>query len=248
MVTVKVSPEELEFLEKNRKDVEFQEQLRHQAYLKKVNEHIERIDNAAISIANDNKINEVTYNKLLEKGIPSEVIKLERTTRVLEDNSYYIKDLKPEDIKSLEVESTRVVLFGYTATIGKDGKIDLPSNITGSFRRYSLDGAVKKILGYIEKKRAEEETTLKRQQVRDNLTKFFLSNSPKGTVVSASESWNKALYRGGEPYTSYFLDITFPNTNSIKVAYYPDGSWSIRAHVDKGVPKDKIELFNRLKG
>lgn len=248
MIRVEVSPEELELLEKNRKDVEFQEQLKHQAYLKKVDEHIKRIDKAAISIANDNKINEALYNKLLEKGVPPNVIKFEKTTRVLEEGKYYTENLKPEDIKTLEVESTRVVLFGYTLTIGQDSRVDLPSTITGSFRRYSLDGAVKKILGYIEKKKAEEETTLKRQQVKDNLTKFFLSNSPEGTIVSASESWNKAPYRGAESYTSYFLNITFPNTNSIKVAYYPDGSWSIRAHVDKGVPKDKIELFNRLKG
>ncbi len=253
MTEIKLSEAEIKMIELKREEeriekakIEIESQIKYQKDVEYYKKHflndIEKIKREFKNIEN-------LYNKLVEDGLGDYV---ELTTLVNCRNfdlpSYTKFKLKEEDkIEDIQVTSARIEFINNMGSIWgvtDDLKFELPSSISNRYQKYSYKTALVKIKDAIENYKQRQIAKNKKEIVKQNLKKDFINLDPN-CKIEEKEEWQMGFGRNGGYYISC-LDITFSNTNFVKIKYYDDGTWSIIKQIDNRLPKDKLEIVNYL--
>jgi len=235
---------EEERIEKEKQEVQLQLQYQKEVEYYKGN-FMKEIECIKKSSLNMKKV----YDKLVEDGIGDYIILhesiIERTFNL---PSYLVNlELKDEDkIEPIEITSYRIDFSnnGSIWSVTDDLKFELPSSISNRYQKYSYKTALVKIKDAIENYKQKQIAKNKKEIVKQNLKKDFLNLDPN-CKIEEKEEWTSGYGRNRSYYISC-LDITFSNTNFVKIKYYEDGTWSIIKQIDNRLPKDKLEIVNYL--
>jgi hypothetical protein len=253
MTEIKLSEAEIKMIELKREEeriekakIEIESQIKYQ---KDVEYYKKHFLNDIETIKREFKNIENLYNKLVEDGLGDYV---ELTTSVNCRNfdlpSYTKFKLKEEDkIEDIQVTSARIEFINNMGSIWgvtDDLKFELPSSISNRYQKYSYKTALVKIKDAIENYKQRQIAKNKKEIVKQNLKKDFINLDPN-CKIEEKEEWQMGFGRNGGYYISC-LDITFSNTNFVKIKYYEDGTWSIIKQIDNRLPKDKLEIVNYL--
>jgi hypothetical protein len=235
---------EEERIEKEKQEIEsqikYQKEIEH--YKKAFLNEIEECKN---SFENISKV----YNKFVEDGL-GKYLKLTTSVsyRSFELPSYSNFELKEEDkIENVETTFARIDFSTNVGSIWKvtnDLRFELPWLIAKRYSNYSYKTALAKIKEFIEDYNEKQITKRKEEKVKLDLKAYFLELDPNCSIKESTE-WQKGWGKG-EGYDLLFLEVTFKNTNYIKIKYYSDGSWSIVKQIDNRLPKDKFEIVQNL--
>jgi len=253
MTEIKLSEAEIKMIELKREEeriekakIEIESQIKYQKdveYYK--GNFMKEIEGIKKSSLNMKKV----YDKLVEDGLGDYV---ELTTSVNCRNfdlpSYTKFKLKEEDkIEDIQVTSARIEFInnmGSIWSVTDDLKFELPSSISNRYQKYSYKTALVKIKDAIENYKQKQIAKNKKEIAKQNLKKDFINLDPN-CKIEEKEEWQSGFGRNGGYYISC-LDITFSNTNFVKIKYYEDGTWSIIKQIDNRLPKDKLEIVNYL--
>jgi hypothetical protein len=190
------------------------------------------------------------YDKLIEDGIGKYITLhesiIEKTFNL---PSYSDFELKDEDkIESIEIPHYRIDFsdnMGSIWNVSDDLKFELPSSISNRYAKYSYKGALTKIKEAIEIHEQKKISKSKKEIVKQDLKTHFINLDPN-CKIEEKEEYQSSYYGRNKGYYINCLDITFSNTNFVKIKYYDDGSWSIMKQIDNRLPKDKLEIVSYL--
>lgn len=235
---------EEERIEKEKQEIESQIKYQKEVeYYKKA--FLKDIEERKTSFENISKV----YNKFVEDGL-GKYLKLNTSVsyRSFVLPSYSNFELKEEDkMENVETTFARIDFFnnvGSIYNITNDLKIELPWTIAKRYSNYSYKTALAKIKEFIEDYNAKQIRKSKEEKVKEDLKTYFLELDPNCSIKESTE-WQRGWGKG-EGYDIKFLEVTFENTNFIKIKYYSDGSWSIVKQIDNRLPKDKFEIVQNL--
>lgn len=226
--------QEIESQIKYQKDVEY--------YKKHFLNNIETIKRKFENIEN-------LYNKFIEDGL-GDYIKLTTSIdcRNFDLPSYTNFKLKEEDkIEDIQVTSARIDFInnmGSIYDVTDDLKFELPSSISSRYQKYSYKTALVKIKEAIENYKQRQIAKIKEETVKEDLKSYFLKLDPK-CVIEEGETWERGGGRN-HGFAMKYIEVTFENTNYIRVKYYSDGTWVIIKQIDNRLPKDKFEIVQNL--
>jgi hypothetical protein len=189
------------------------------------------------------------YDKLVEDGIGNYITLHESIIeKIFKLPSHCDFELKDEDkIEPIEIPHYRIDFSDNIGSIWKvddNLKFELPYLMSKRIQTYSYKGALTKIKEAIEIHEQKKISKSKKEIVKQNLKKDFINLDPN-CKIEEKEEWTGGYRRNGGYYINC-LDITFSNTNFVKIKYYEDGSWSIMKQIDNRLPKDKLEIVSYL--
>jgi hypothetical protein len=235
---------EEERIEKEKQEIQLQLQYQKSVEYFKGNfmKEIEEFEKSSINVK---KI----YDKLVEDGIGNYITLHESIIeRIFNLPSYSDFELKDEDkIEPIKIISYRIDFSNNMGSIWKiddNLKFELPYSMTNRYAKYSYKGALTKIKEAIEIHEQKKISKSKKEIVKQDLKTHFINLDPNCKIVEKEEY--QSGYRRNEGYYINCLNITFSNTNFVKIKYYEDGSWMILKQIDNRLPKDKLEVVNYL--
>jgi hypothetical protein len=234
---------EEERIEKEKQEVQLQLQ-----YQKEVEYYKDRFMKEIEGIKKSSLNMKKVYDKLVEDGIGKYITLHESIIeRIFNLPSYIHFELKDEDkIEPITILSYRIDFSdnGSIWSVTDDLKFELPSSISNRYQKYSYKTALVKIKDAIENYKQKQIAKNKKEIVKQDLKTHFINLDPN-CKIEEKEEWTSGFGRNGGYYISC-LDITFSNTNFVKIKYYDDGSWSIMKQIDNRLPKDKLEIVSYL--
>jgi hypothetical protein len=253
MTEIKLSEAEIKMIELKREEgriekakQELQLQLQYQKSVEYYKKHfMKEIEGIKKSSLNMKKV----YDKLVEDGIGDYIILHESIIeKIFNLPSYSDFKLKDEDkIEPIEITSYRIDFSnnGSIWSVTDDLKFELPSSISNRYQKYSYKTALVKIKEAIEIHEQKQISKNKKEIVKQDLKTHFINLDPN-CKIEEKEEYQSSYYGRNKGYYINCLDITFSNTNFVKIKYYDDGSWSIMKQIDNRLPKDKLEIVNYL--
>jgi hypothetical protein len=253
MTEIKLSEAEIKMIELKREEEriekekqEIESQIKYQKNMEYYKDaFMKEIEGIKKSSLNMKKV----YDKLVEDGIGNYITLhesiIERTFNL---PSYSDFELKDEDkIEPIEIISYRIDFSNNMGSIWRmsdDLKFELPYLMSKRIQTYSYKGALTKIKEAIEIHEQKKISKSKKEIVKQDLKTHFINLDPN-CKIEEKEEWTSG-YGKNKGYYISCLDITFSNTNFVKIKYYDDGSWSIMKQIDNRLPKDKLEIVNYL--
>ena len=253
MTEIKLSEAEIKLIELKREEEriekekqELQLQLQYQKSVEYYKDaFMKEIEDIKKSSTNMKKV----YDKLVEDGIGNYITLHESIIeRIFKLPSHCDFELKDEDkIEPITISSYRIDFSDKMGSIWKvddNLKFELPYLMSKRIQTYSYKGALTKIKEAIEIHEQKKISKSKKEIVKHDLKTHFLNLDPN-CKIEEKEEWTSG-YRRNEGYYINCLDITFSNTNFVKIKYYDDGSWSIMKQIDNRLPKDKLEIVSYL--
>lgn len=253
MTEIKLSEAEIKMIELKREEeriekakIEIESQIKYQKEVEYYKGHfMKEIEGIKKSSANMKKV----YDKLIEDGIGNYITLhesiIEKTFNLPSHSDFYLKD--EDKIEPIEIIFSRIDFsnkMGSIWNVDDNLKFELPYLMSKRMQTYSYKGALTKIKEAIEIHEQKKISKSKKEIVKQNLKKDFLNLDPNCKIKEAEEY--QSGYRRNEGYYINCLDITFSNTNFVKIKYYEDGSWSIMKQIDNRLPKDKLEIVSYL--
>jgi hypothetical protein len=256
MTEIKLSEAEIKMIELKREEeriekakIEIESQIKYQKEVEYYKGHfMKEIEGIKKSSANMKKV----YDKLIEDGIGNYITLhesiIEKTFNLPSHSDFYLK--YEDKIEPIEIPHYRIDFsdnMGSIWNVSDDLKFELPSSISNRYAKYSYKGALTKIKEAIEIHEQKKISKSKKEIVKHDLKKYFINLDPN-CKIEEKEEWQSGHsgYRGSRGYYINCLDITFSNTNFVKIKYYDDGSWSIMKQIDNRLPKDKLEIVSYL--
>jgi hypothetical protein len=234
---------EEERIEKEKQEVQLQLQYQKEVEYYKGN-FMKEIEGIKKSSLNMKKV----YDTLIENGIGDYITLHESIIeKIFNLPSYSDFKLKDEDkIEPIEITSYRIDFSnnGSIWSVTDDLKFELPSGISSRYQKYSYKTALVKIKEAIEIHEQKKISKSKKEIVKQDLKTHFLNLDPNCKIEEKEEY--QSGYGKNRGYYISCLDITFSNTNFVKIKYYEDGSWFIMKQIDNRLPKDKLEIVNYL--
>jgi len=235
---------EEERIEKEKQEVQLQLQYQKEVEYYKGN-LMKEIEGIKKSSLNMKKV----YDTLIENGIGDYITLHESIIeKIFNLPSYSDFKLKDEDkIEPIEITSYRIDFSNNESiwSVTDDLKFELPSSISNRYQKYySYKTALVKIKDAIENYKQKQIAKNKKEIVKQDLKTHFINLDPN-CKIEEKEEWQIG-YGRSEGYYISCLDITFSNTNFVKIKYYEDGSWSIMKQIDNRLPKDKLEIVSYL--
>jgi len=252
MTEIKLSEAEIKMIELKREEeriekakIEIESQIKYQKEVEYYKDRfMKEIEGIKKSSLNMKKV----YDKLVEDGIGKYITLhesiIERTFNLSPYSDFKLKD--EDKIEPITILSYRIDFSdnGSIWSVTDDLKFELPSSISNRYQKYSYKTALVKIKDAIENYKQKQIAKNKKEIAKQNLKKDFINLDPN-CKIEEKEEWQMGFGRNGGYYISC-LDITFSNTNFVKIKYYEDGTWSIIKQIDNRLPKDKLEIVNYL--
>ena len=236
---------EEERIEKEKQEVQLQLQ-----YQKEVEYYKDRFMKEIEGIKKSSLNMKKVYDKLVEDGIGKYITLHESIIeKIFKLPSHCDFELKDEDkIEPIEITHN---IIDFSDNIGSIWKVDdnlkfeLPYLMSKRMQTYSYKGALTKIKEAIEIHEQKQISKNKKEIVKQDLKKYFINLDPN-CKIEEKEEYQSSYYGRNKGYYINCLDITFSNTNFVKIKYYDDGSWSIMKQIDNRLPKDKLEIVSYL--
>jgi len=245
-----LTPAELEMIELKRKeDALAQEKLEVERKIK-YDKNIQYVQNdlnkriEAEKLKNKNIVK--LYNSLVDLKVGLYVSLIERTNKIM-PSSYYNDQLEEKDRISPVEFKTNYIKLGEWGTIydcTNDLKAQLPSILSSRYQAYTPKTIVTKIKERIAYEESQARINDKLNIAKNTLVQYFKTIDSDCTIQE-KEKWIYPSNRG-KGYSVDTLIITFSNTSSITIRYYPDASWSILEKFDHKAPKTKEDWVNYL--
>jgi hypothetical protein len=254
MTEIKLSEAEIKMIELKREEeriekakIEIESQIKYQKNVEYYKSHfMKEIEGIKKSSANMKKV----YDKLVEDGIGKYITLhesiIEKTFNLPSHSDFYLK--YEDKIEPITISSYRIDFsdnMGSIWTVDDNLKFELPYSMTNRYARYSYKGALTKIKEAIEIHEQKEISKNKKEIVKQDLKTHFINLDPN-CKIEEKEEWTSWISGRKGGYNINCLDITFSNSNFVKIKYYDDGSWSIMKQIDNRLPKDKLEIVSYL--
>jgi hypothetical protein len=253
MTEIKLSEAEIKMIELKREEeriekakIEIESQIKYQKEVEYYKDRfMKEIEGIKKSSLNMKKV----YDKLVEDGIGKYITLhesiIERTFNLPPYSDFKLKD--EDKIEPIEIPHYRIDFSDNIGSIWKvddNLKFELPYLMSKRIQTYSYKGALTKIKEAIEIHEQKQISKSKKEIVKQDLKTHFINLDPN-CKIEEKEEWTSG-YGKNKGYYISCLDITFSNTNFVKIKYYDDGSWSIMKQIDNRLPKDKLEIVNYL--
>jgi hypothetical protein len=254
MTEIKLSEAEIKMIELKREEeriekakIEIESQIKYQKEVEYYKGYfMKEIEGIKKSSANMKKV----YDKLIEDGIGNYITLhesiIEKTFNLPSHSDFYLK--YEDKIEPITISSYRIDFsdnMGSIWNVSDDLKFELPSSISNRYAKYSYKGALTKIKEAIEIHEQNKISKSKKEIVKQDLKTHFINLDPN-CKIEEKEEYQSNYYGRNKGYYISCLDITFSNTNFVKIKYYDDGSWSIMKQIDNRLPKDKLEIVSYL--